>query len=657
MAYDSNDSSFWNSFIQAPKAATNAFVPAAPPSVSSYMATPAHSVTSYNSPSAISSVVNTPSAPPQSSGISSYMATPTPSVTSYNTPNAISSILNNPSSNSYSVPSSPPTGGNGITGTAGSASNSNTGSNVGSNNQQLPPPIQNLDWKQKAVKDWSPQDLDNAKIFFGANMAKIDPYNSKYNDERTNQFTSLMKAISSFNESYDVNADPAYQIAVDNMTKQMVRQFAKRGMAYSDSAKGAISQKAAELALKFEEKEIQKRRDNINNLGKGLELVSGFETDDYNRYRDMVNDTTNQNNTNYDRNVDLFKGLFDFQKGNYDFTQKQDKDFYDMNRNKIEDNKSDIEFTRKQEEWNKQDEEKTKKDELTLYGTYLTPQIRQQKQTFESMPANVRQQVQQYSGDYAAEINKRAAQFPDDPLIPYLMAARTAKILSNPTLLAQHGASIGLSNPLIATNAQTYQSTEFKTYVEKIKAQFALPQSKADLDKAVSLAEEGKWKAAKAQIEALAAPEQVKAELMLKLEQVETQKSQQSQNYAGAAYSQAGTALRGEQINTEKAQQGKIYADTAKTQKESFDYKGLDQYDKYIQDTFMSKSTSNQSVTGLDEKGNETGVKTNTTSVKNTMTTKDREDITAYILGLKANPNVDQDIVTALMSKYSVNIK
>lgn len=55
------------------------------------------------------------------------------------------------------------------------------------------------------------------------------------------------------------------------------------------------------------------------------------------------------------------------------------------------------------------------------------------------IPADIASEISKYSDNYQAEINRRMAINPNDPLIPYLQAARAQKIFNNPELLKQYG--------------------------------------------------------------------------------------------------------------------------------------------------------------------------------------------------------------------------
>lgn len=362
------------------------------------------------------------------------------------------------------------------------------------------------------------------------------------NSEMMGKMGLLQSAMDKYNAPYSLDSDQQYQTAVQSMEKNLTKQFAKRGMAYSNSAKGAIAQKTAELGNQFQQQEMLRRQQNIQNLAQQLGVLTNFEKTNYDQWRNTVNDTNQANTVNYNNFSDLLGKALGMQ--NQTFNQ-------DVTKAGLTGQFQGQPTAEQQQQQNK--------NEMTTYGTMLTPQIRQQLQLLDKLPPGIKMtDVTKYYNDYAAEINRRAKEFPDDPMIPYLMAARTQKILSTPELMQQYGKEIGLANPQIAQNALKYQQAQsnltldnLKIYAEKIKAEYLPVTEKAKLDEAIANAEKGKWEAAKAKIEAINAPEEVKLDLKYKLEQIKSQQANQIQSLASAGASGANAALAGQRLNTE----------------------------------------------------------------------------------------------------------
>jgi hypothetical protein len=332
-------------------------------------------------------------------------------------------------------------------------------------------------------------------------------------------------------------------------------------MAYSNTAKGAIAQKTAELGGQFQANEMARRQQNINNLAKELGIMTDFEKTNYDQYRNTLSDVNNQNAVNFNQFSDLFSKATGLQNTQF-------------NQNIVESGVTGTYSAQKTSAQKEIDRKATNEQtkiledkELGAYGTILTPQVRSQLDMLNNLPPAFKMtDLTKYSNDYAAEINRRAMEFPNDPIIPYLVAARTQKILSNPILLQQYGKDIGLANANIASNAINYQAKQFETYINSIKAQYAATSEKAKLDEILAKTLQAQyeamkgqysyaksaWDAAKAQIETLALPEQIKSELNLRLEQIKSQQANQVQSYASAGASGAQTDYTYQRTETEK---------------------------------------------------------------------------------------------------------
>lgn len=312
------------------------------------------------------------------------------------------------------------------------------------------------------------------------------------------------------------------------------------------------------------------------------------------------------------------------------------------------------------------EQDRIRNQEIAQYGTPLTPEIKQQLAVFQQMPQQYRAIVDmpQISADYAAEINRRAAVNPQDPLIPYLLAARTAKILSNPRLMQQYGSTIGLSSPAIAMMAQKYQADQIALYIDQLKAQYALPQYQAELEKVKAEALRAGAEAAYKTLEAANLPLKLKMELAGELAKISLTEAQTGAQQANAAESYANVNLRGEQMNTEKTQQVKYLADANKATKESFDYKGYDALNKHIEDTYYKGTSTNTPIMspnpdfnpkkdiGPDNQQQIEVGKTSTSQKQ--ISVEEKEALRRYLIQMESTPNVDQDIIKALRVTHNI---
>lgn len=501
-------------------------------------------------------------------------STPTP-LTSYST----TSFLNSPSSynnvssgggSSYMPPANtPPAGGN----FGGDMKTYSGGGGGGGGSSYVPPPSYysgggytapqktaeqiESERQQAELGKKNQQIAELTKQMQSLFPAKIEApvYNNRFSDAEFNaKIAKWQNAIDGYNAVYDPSNDPTFQTAVSSAEKAIIRSFARRGMSYSNAAKGAIAQKNAELAGQFQDREQLRRKENINNLANELGVLTGIEKEDYNKYRDKVGDVNTQNTTNFANFSDIFTKATGLQKDqfNQDILESGVTGTYKGQTTpaqKENERKAIAEQTKTTED-----------NERQNFGTVLTPQIREQIKQFENMPQMWRDEVNKYyNKDLGAEINRRAAEFPDDPLIPWLKIARTNKIARDPELLSLYGNEIGLGNSSTAFNAQAFQANKFKNISseaqamsDQILAQTKNERERAEINRIYNEIANLSYDAAKRKIEVANLPD----ELKLKLDELNWKIEE----------SKARVDNIKEQTNTEIVQQGKISADTARTQ-------------------------------------------------------------------------------------------
>lgn len=313
-------------------------------------------------------------------------------------------------------------------------------------------------------------------------------------------------------------------------------------------------------------------------------------------------------------------------------------------------------------------EDRIRNQEIQQYGTALTPVARQYKTVYESMPPEMLNQVRAYRQDYAAEILRREKINKNDPLLPYLYAARTMKIMSSPDLMGKYAQDIGISAPGIATMALAYDAQVMKNEVDKIAMQYAGPKAAAEMekiyaevDRAVAEKDVKILDAAIKKLELANLPEELKLKIKEKIADIAYKNAAAFNQTTAGTENLARADLATEQKTTEKAKQLKELADANKAVKTSFDYEGFDRFDKYIQDTYMEDVTSVYDVAGMESTVSEDGggfagtPDTKDTAKSKRIKTGAHKALAAYLSRLKANPDVDQDIVAALMAKYPID--
>jgi hypothetical protein len=310
-------------------------------------------------------------------------------------------------------------------------------------------------------------------------------------------------------------------------------------------------------------------------------------------------------------------------------------------------------------------EDRLRNQEIAQYGVALSPVARQYKTVYESMPPEMLNTVRAYRQDYAAEIMRREKIDRNDPLLPYLYAARAMKIMGSPALMGKYSQDISISAPGIAEKALTYDSMVLKNELDKITVQYAESKEIAELKEAVAKGDKAATEAAMKKVEAANLPAKLKAELNSKIADNLYKNMQAYERNTAALENLSSANLNAEKMNTEKAEQLKKFLESKKIDKESFDYKAFDRFDKFIQDQYMEEVTTKTS-TGEDLLGSEViegAEKTGLVSKPGADVTSKTKFIkkgahaalASYLLRLKENPDVDQDVVAALMAKYPIN--
>lgn len=327
----------------------------------------------------------------------------------------------------------------------------------------------------------------------------------------------------------DIENDPAYQASAKAAANVAKQQMASIGRLYSGATDTRMQQAALAQALPFRQQAYQEYQGQNNLLANQLSTLNSLGQ----------------------------QGIQN-QRTDYDYATKSVQ-----NQNVGAESKFD--FNAKVEDRNLRLADDQDARDVAEFGFKLPPQARQAMTVFQSMPSQVRAQVDQYQGNYAAEINRREAANPSDPLLPYLYAARAAKIVADPSLMAKYGDDLGIASPVITEMAMKYEMQLLKNEIDKLAASYANETAKvelaklyAQLDKAVSDADAAAQTAFMKQLEATNLPNKIKQELAIGSAEIFYKYSQANAQNTAAQENIANIGLIEERAKTEKVTQGKI---------------------------------------------------------------------------------------------------
>ena len=344
---------------------------------------------------------------------------------------------------------------------------------------------------QAQFDEWS-------KGWMDSYMAKMPQYNPAITQEQLMGKYNEMEDVS---KNYNPTQDPIFNAMSDQVSRQMLQQFARRGLGGADFAQGAIAQKNLQLGVDFK----NQRQDDLYNQ---LNTLRNMEATDYSRYRNNVGDFGSAINFATDRKAD-------------DYKMEQDRIASEINN----------------------------------YGFELTGPTRQLVQTFQQLTPDQIQYGRQYEGNYAARMNQLD---PSSQEYQMLNAMRFNKILSNfasdpetygkylmqdyglaPNQIQQMIANSQLSTSEVMLNQAKVTTEQFKAYIEQIKAQYTDATTRAELEKIQAQADKANTEALMAQIEASYLPAQLKQELALAAAKVTTEYNRASKEAAYAEKAQS----------------------------------------------------------------------------------------------------------------------
>lgn len=424
------------------------------------------------------------------------------------------------------------------------------------------------------------------------------------------QILALLKQIldrPGFN--FDPSSDPGYKASADAAANIAKQQMGRMGRLYSNTTDTRMSQAALASALPFRQQAYNEYKGEGDRLASQLSALNTLGQQDLQKY-----------------------------KSDYDYIQKG-----------IGQQNVDVE---KQREFKYAGEDRVTNlaaardaKDIERHGFILPPSARQSVTVYENMPPQIQSQVSQFHGNYAQEINRLEATDPENPLLPYLYAARSYKIINDPQLAAKYGNDIGLESPKIQALAMQFEMQQLKNNIER--AAYAQSQIVDPLKVQKINLEIDKLNSQKAQeyLKELSLPTKLENDFALQIADI-------ANTYASAEASRARGRASDASAEASRASAESSRASAEKTRREQdredFDYKGLKVFEDYIQNTFYQTDK----VTGGGMLGGDETVSTSTNLKPGA-----KDKLTAYILGLKRDPNIDPNIVAALQAKHGIRIK
>jgi len=273
--------------------------------------------------------------------------------------------------------------------------------------------------------------------------------NTTYQNPYADQISSALNALTNFDSSYDVYSDPQYEALKeyyeragrDAYADQMATLAAMTGGRPSTAATAAASQAQNVYNQNFASSVLpaliaqgqQQKQQEYTNIISQLQALQGVSNDEYAQYRDdtadystLLNALTNASNTEYTRDTVQDSKLYDVMSLLQGLDTTQYERAYQALRDAITDTGT------------LPDGSKTLTGQLTdaeLAQSAANLETTQQEQTLnglkiasaeqEALANEAAVQAQAHYSDIQAYINTLDA---DDPLIPYLQAARQQKI-------------------------------------------------------------------------------------------------------------------------------------------------------------------------------------------------------------------------------------
>ena len=391
------------------------------------------------------------------------------------------------------------------------------------------------------------------KMLQAQNQPKeIPQYQSQYSSQIAdliNQFNS--RPAFSFDATNNPTIEANKKLIGDSVTQEMGRRNILNSTITGDRMTEDIATMVNTVLPQLQQQAFNQDQAERSNILQQIQNYQNLDNNDYNRFINSYNMGQDASQNQFNNTMSIADIINQLNVQDYNKTQ-------DAKNNAIRD------------------------AELTgVYNPYAGVQISPE--------------VQQYAGDYQAEINRRRAtpDTSDDYLISQLEAARANKIFSSPDLLDKYGDQY-------KTPAQ--RAAEYSNLIKQQELELQKdPNSLENQTKLINLAK------AKTELEQLATYGPQEQEL--KLQQIQSQIAQNqasasaSKASAAASYALASQRNRENTVNTngfteeqqkyidynEELQTIKQYPDTAlqtikENKKELMDYYGISKYDELLKE-------------------------------------------------------------------------
>jgi hypothetical protein len=295
-----------------------------------------------------------------------------------------------------------------------------------------------------------PQGLDYNKIqdMVTQSLTREMP---KYQSPYQSQIMDTLSKIQNYQaQPYNPQSDAALKVAQQQAIDKVRQDMARRGRVFDTYAASQEQQVAQGLIPDYYRLGLQQEQQQRSDLYNQLGALQGLEQTGYGRYQDQYGQQR-QAEQDYLKEAITRANL----TGQFDGTPTVSE----------QDRQRNIQL---------QETQRAEQQEIADFGTVLSPQMRQYRQTYLSMPQDIKRQLLplgQQDGGFATTINRLLASDPSNPLLPYLQALRANKILSDPEMMAQYGAEYGLQTGAITQMAESEQQQDIVNRLEQIKLQ------------------------------------------------------------------------------------------------------------------------------------------------------------------------------------------
>jgi hypothetical protein len=394
----------------------------------------------------------------------------------------------------------------------------------------------------------------------------------QYTSPYAQNITDALAKIQNYqNFNYNPTTDQGLQTAQDEAQSATSRAAARRGMLYSDSNKSQMGKSALTLVPQFRNQAYQEYSNDRANAYNQLQALQNLENVAYQKYQGEGTDLYNQ------ANMLGNMANTDYNRYNTDRTY----------------NEGVREFNVGQGNTDRQFQYNVNKD----LG-YVNPTA------YVNVPDEVRQQLSQYSGNYAQAAKDLVAQG-QTGLANYAKVLSNEKMFADPNLLKQYGSQYQtLDNQQVQSALQTQAIQRAGALIDNSMKQIqldALPeQTQYGLQLLKYQVQAGELDNATKTIQNLYLPEQLKTQIAQGLQSIEASKANVSQGWASVNNAAGNLALNQAEFQAKKnagAYDPEMYNLDKQIKKDTLESNKLDKTIQRLDSLFVAKV--------FDSKGNE----------------------------------------------------